>query len=188
VDVISHALWAGAAAEALRRAGRFSRRDVAGAAALGAMPDLVGMLPVTAWAAGSPSPLDSVLGYVWATPGQEPPMTAWARLAEHHLHCGAHSLVILALATMACAALLRPMLPALLGWWMHVLLDIPTHSEEYYAVTIFYPFTEWSVDGIAWTTPWVLATNWLLLAATYAALWRFRPRGLSGSKPRSPFR
>jgi hypothetical protein len=176
LDVLSHVLWAGAAAEAVRRTGRFSRRDVAGAAAFGAMPDLVAVVPVAAWATSAPSFLDAVVAYVMAVPGREPAMPEWARLAEHHLHCSAHSLVVLALVTLAFAGLLRGLLPSLLGWWMHILLDIPTHSEDYYAVTVFYPFTQWSFDGVAWTAPAVLAANYAALVAAYGGLYLTRRR------------
>ena len=169
-------LWAGAAAESLRRSRRFTRGDVGGAAALGALPDLVSLVPVAAWAIGTSAPLRNMLDYVTAVPGTEPAMDTWARLAEHHIHCSAHSLVVLSVVTLICGRWLRVLLPALLGWWMHVLLDIPTHSEEYYAVTIFYPFTQWSFNGIAWTTPWVLAVNYAVLALAYTALFVTRPR------------
>lgn len=173
MDILSHALWAGAAAESLRRTGRLSRRQVAGAVALGALPDLVALVPVIAWAIISSASFDAVVAYLTATPGTEPEMAAWARMAEH-VHCSAHSVVVLAVATIACRRWLPAVLPAMLGWWMHLLLDIPTHSEEYYAVTLFYPFTRWSFDGIAWTTPWVLAVNYAALLAAYAALFTTR--------------
>ena len=54
MDVLSHALWAGAAAETLRRRSHFSRRDVILATAIGALPDLVGLVPVSIWAGNSP--------------------------------------------------------------------------------------------------------------------------------------
>ena len=58
--------------------------------------------------------------------------------------------------------------------------DVIVAAAAYYAVTLFYPFSEWHFDGVAWTTPAVLAVNWALLAAAGAALWltrRSRPRG-----------
>ena len=173
MDLISHALWAGAAAEALHRRGRFSRRDVAGAVALGAMPDLVGALPVLAASVGGPAPLKTLLAYAMAVPGTEPALQAgWAYALEHHLHCSAHSVIVLAIVTALALRWARAAAPSLLGWWLHLALDVPTHSDDYYAVTIFYPFTEWSFDGIAWTNPIVLGTNYVLLAVAYAWLWR----------------
>ena len=174
MDVVSHALWAAAAAEGLRRRGTFTGRDVIVAAAFGAMPDLVGLLPVTAWAVGSPDALDAIGRYVAAVPGSEPDMAPWARHAEHVMHCSAHSLIVLALFALVAWRYGSAMRAALLGWALHIALDVPTHSSAYYAVTLFYPISEWRFDGVAWTTPAVLAVNWVLLAATGAALWLSR--------------
>lgn len=51
---------------------------------------------------------------------------------------------------------------------------MPTPSSINYAVTLFYPLSEWQFDGVAWTTPSIVAANWALLAATGAALWLTR--------------
>jgi membrane-bound metal-dependent hydrolase YbcI (DUF457 family) len=44
----------------------------------------------------------------------------------------------------------------LLGWWSHIVIDVFTHSADYYAVPVLYPFTERGFDGIAWITPWFM--------------------------------
>ena len=176
MDVISHSLWAGAAAEVLRRRGTFARRDVAVATAFGAMPDVVALLPVSLWASGSTEPWESMVAYVTATPGKEPDLAPWAQVAEHVLHCSAHSVVVLAVFALIAWRFQPALRSAALGWGLHLALDVPTHSESYYAVTLFYPFSEWHIDGIAWTTPAVLGLNWILLAATCATLWFTRER------------
>ncbi len=56
----------------------------------------------------------------------------------------------------------------LLGWLLHILIDIPTHSFSYYATRLLWPVSDYRIDGIALWTPWF----W---AATYGAL------GLRGS-------
>ena len=58
-----------------------------------------------------------------------------------------------------------------MGWWLHIAIDIPTHSAKYYAVPILYPFTNRGFDGLAWTTPWFLALNYLALAAVWIWLY-----------------
>ena len=58
----------------------------------------------------------------------------------------------------------------LLGWWSHIVIDVFTHSADYYAVPVLYPFTERGFDGIAWTTPWLMVANYLALAAVGAWL------------------
>ena len=194
MDVISHALWAGAAAELLHRRGVFSRRQVFVAAAFGAMPDLVGLVPVSASAAGSPDPWAAIVGYVTAIPSREPELEPWARELEHVLHCSAHSVLVLGCFALLAWRLWPKLWAGILGWGLHIALDVPTHSASYYAVTPIYPISGWSFDGLAWaTTPAVLALNWALLAATYLALWLRRggrargdPHGAGLDPPGAP--
>ena len=149
-----------------------------GAAAFGLMPDVVALVPVSIWAAGSESLMGAIRAYVFAQPGTEPAMPPWALLLEHNIHCSAHSLLVLGLVSLFSLWKRRWLLVPLGGWWLHLALDVPTHSREYYAVTIFYPLSEWSFDGIAWTTPEVLAGNYLALAITYGCLFATRSRGI----------
>ena len=53
---------------------------------------------------------------------------------------------------------------------LQIATDIPTHSSEYYAVPFLYPLSDRTFDGVARTRPEVLAVNFILLAAVYAAL------------------
>jgi hypothetical protein len=179
MDILAHGLWVGAGAVWLRRRGRITTRTLWYALAFAVAPDAIQVLPVAAWALASGAPA-SLWAYVAASPGMEPPLPAAVALAAHHLHCMMHSIVIAGAVT-AVAWLLRGRFPvALLGWWAHIALDVPTHSSEYYAVPVLYPFTYAGVDGIAWTAPWFLALNYALLAAAYA--WLFATRG--GRAPR----
>ena len=177
MDVISHALWAGAAGLWLRRRRpEITVRMVGAMVVLGAAPDIVQMLPVVAASAGEGNPLRFLYVHVTALPGSEPVMPAWAHAASHHLHCALHSVVIAALATIVVRVAKPAWLPALLGWWLHIALDVPTHSADYYPVPIFYPLSYWGVKGIAWTEPAVLAVNFAALAIAYAGLSRMGRR------------
>lgn len=149
-----------------------------GAAAFALMPDVVALAPVSIWAVGSESAMGAIRAYVFAQPGTEPVMAPWARLLEHVIHCSAHSLLVLGLVSLFSFWKCRWLLVPLGGWWLHLALDVPTHSKEYYAVTILYPLSEWSFDGIAWTKPEVLWGNYLALAMTYGWLFATRSRGI----------
>lgn len=174
MDVVSHGLWAGAAAAWLGRHRRLDRPMVAATVALGVAPDLLQFLPVIAWGATQPEPLAFLHSHIAAMPGAEPPMPDATHAWSHHLHCAMHSVVVAGLATALFAWRLRRWLPALAGWWLHIALDVPTHSLDYYPVPLFYPLTYWGVDGVDWTTPWVLALNYVALAAALLYLWRAR--------------
>ncbi len=72
------------------------------------------------------------------------------------------------------ALLAMVLLGILLGWWwalawiLHVLMDIPTHSKEFYPTPIFWPLSDWSIDGIPWSDKRVMIPNVILLLAGFA--------------------
>ncbi len=63
----------------------------------------------------------------------------------------------------------------MLGWLLHILIDIPTHSLRYYSTRFLWPVSEFRIDGIAWWTPWLWAATYAALVAVYVLMWR---RGL----------
>lgn len=174
MDIVAHGLWVAAGAVWLRRKGRVTTRAVWGAIALGVLPDVIQTVPVAAWAV-SAGETGSLFAYIVAEPGSEPPMPAMVASIAHHLHCVMHSVIVAGAVTAVAWSALRRFPLVLLGWWAHIALDVPTHSNAYYAVPIFYPVTYRGLDGIPWTTPWLLAANYVLLAIAY--VWLYRTRG-----------
>ena len=173
MDVVAHALWAGAAATwVARRDARVGRRTIAATVALAVLPDLLPIAPALVVSLGDTAPLQFLYAHISAVPQSEPQMPAWAAGLAHHLHCVLHSVIVAAVVSaIAWWRIPAARLP-LMGWWLHILLDIPTHSGDYYPVPIFYPLTYWGFDGVAWTAPWMLALNYLALLAVYAGLLR----------------
>jgi len=86
----------------------------------------------------------------------------------HTMYNCTHSLVIyglifasLILAGKKQAAMLS------LAWPLHILMDIPTHSKAYFPTRFLYPLSNICFNGIPWSRPGVLATNFLLLLIAY---------------------
>ena len=185
MDVIAHGLWAGAAGEYLRRRTGQDPRLVAWTVALGMAPDLVQFVPVAAWSLTLPESTQFLAAFAFASPDNEPSLPPLIHQLSHHAHCALHSIVIAGIVT-ALAWLWRPasMLP-LAGWWLHIAIDVPTHSADYYAVPFLYPFSASGVDGVAWTTPWMLGLNYVLLLLVYARMFfNGARRGIPGAPPR----
>ena len=176
MDVISHGLWAAAAGTWLRRRLGTRARLLAATVALGVAPDVVQIVPALVYGATLPDPLAFLYAHIMARPESQPAMSAAAHAWTHHLHCVMHSVVVAGIVTAVVAWRWRGALPALAGWWLHIAMDIPTHSRDFYPVPIFYPFTYWGVDGVDWTTPWVIAANYAALALAFAWLWMSRRR------------
>lgn len=179
MDIVAHGLWAGLGAVWLARRRPVSRGQGAGAVALGMLPDVAHLLPVAAWSLFGGGTAADLAAYAFAMPGGEPAMPFWASEAAHHLHCIFHS----ALVAGAVAWLLarvprwwRVLAVPLAGWWLHIVIDVLTHSADFYPAPVLYPITQRGFDGIAWNTPWFMAVNYATLALAAVLLWRGRRR------------
>ncbi|MBI5722072.1 MAG: metal-dependent hydrolase [Burkholderiales bacterium] len=179
MEIVAHTLWAAAGAALIRRRRPLSRGTVVATLVLAALPDVLQLLPLAGWWIFGDGSFAALRGYAVALPGQEPMLPPLVRLWSHHLHCVAHSAPIAALVTLAVWAARRTLWIALLGWWSHIVIDVFTHSADYYAVPVLYPFTERGFDGIAWITPWFMALNYAALAGVgvWLLLSRRRPHG-----------
>lgn len=165
MDILAHSLWAGVGVAVLRRRIAVSPRTAAATIGLAALPDVLQMLPVLAWWWFGAGTFAAVRSFAIAVPGQEPPLPAAVFFVSHHLHCMAHSAVVAGLVTLLVWRLRRWLWLPLLGWWSHIVIDVFTHSADYYASPVLYPFTQRGFDGVAWNTPWFMALNYAALGA-----------------------
>jgi LexA-binding, inner membrane-associated putative hydrolase len=173
MDIVAHGLWAGIGVAAAARRWPVTRRTGAATVALAMAPDLAQLLPLIVVALTTHGGWATLAAYAAALPGTEPALPPLVALLTHHLHCILHSAVIAAVVTLACWVFMRSLWLPLLGWWSHIVIDIFTHSKSFYPAPIFYPFTQWGFDGLAWNTPWFLLLNHAAIAlAITCLLWR----------------
>jgi hypothetical protein len=179
MDIVAHTLWAAAGAVVIHRRRPLSRGTVVVTLVLAALPDVIHLLPLAGWWLFGDGSLAALRAYAVAVPGQEPVLPPLVALLSHHLHCVMHSAPIAGLVTLVLWALRRTLWIPLLGWWSHIVIDVFTHSADYYPVPVLYPFTQRGFDGIAWITPWFMVLNYSALAAV--GIWllksRKRPEG-----------
>lgn len=174
MDILAHALWAGAGITLARQRWPIPRRTAALTVGLAALPDLMHLLPLAAWWAFGDGSADVLRAYAIAVPNQEPVLPPLVDLLSHHLHCIMHSALVAGAVTLLLWTLLGSLWIPLFGWWSHIVIDVFTHSADFYPAPVLYPITERGFDGIAWNRPWMLALNYLALAAVW--LWLFRRR------------
>lgn len=174
MDIVAHALWVGMGAAVIHRSRPLSRGTVVTTLVLAALPDMLHLLPIAGWWLFADGSFAALRGYAVAIPGQEPGLPPMVRLFSHHLHCVMHSAPIAGVVTLVAWVARRAFWIPLLGWWLHIVIDVFTHSAAYYAVPVLYPFTERGFDGIAWITPWFMALNYAALAAV--AVWLLTSR------------
>ena len=174
MDIVAHALWAGAGIALARRRWRIAPRTVVLTVALAVMPDVPHLLPILGWSMFGDGSFATLKAFAMAVPGQEPVLPPTVVLLSEHLHCITHSAIVAGAFTLLLWMVRRSLWIPLLGWWSHIVIDVFTHSAAYYPVPVLYPITKRAFDGVAWNTPWFIALNYVALGATY--LWLVRTR------------
>ncbi len=164
MEIVAHGLWAAAAAITAKRSANI-HVNVGWTVWWAAFPDVLAFGPPIAvglW-------LRLSGGAAAAAPdGHRLP----------HIHIGlplypaGHSLIVFLLAFGLAAILTHRVWFAMLGWLMHILIDIPTHSLNYYATRFLWPVSNFRVDGIPWWTPWFWGATYGALALVYFLLWK----------------
>jgi len=154
MDTLSHGLWGG---------GLFGYRGRMGLALFfGVFPDLFSFglwLPF----------YYRTYGFHWGPPPMER-IPEWL-LAVYPV---SHSLVVAGVAVAAVSFWRKEVAFAMLGWVFHILLDAPFHTADYFPTPIFWPVSDWMLDGIAWSNPWVWFSNVAGLVVLF--LWRGRAK------------
>jgi hypothetical protein len=172
MDILAHGLWVGLGAVWMQRRQPLDRKTVG----LAVLPDLAQLAPLVALALSSPEGWRVLLAYAQALPGNEPPLSPLVAGLTHHLHCVMHSALVAGVVTGVLWCWLGRFWLPLLGWWSHVLIDVFTHSAEFYPSPVLYPLTYRGFDGLAWNTPWFLWANYLAMAGAALVLLARRHR------------
>ena len=174
MDILAHALWANAGAVLARRYLPVTSVAVVLTVVLAALPDVFHLLPIVGWWISADGSFDTVQAYAIAVAGQLPVLPETVGAWSHHLHCIAHSAVVAAVVTFLVWVVQRALWFPLLGWWSHIVLDVFTHSADYFPSPVLYPITERGFDGVAWNTPWFMILNYTVLSVMGLWLWRSR--------------
>ncbi len=160
MDTLSHALWG---------MGLFGYRRYRWMAFLvGALPDLLafGVLFLVRLADGSLSVGKPDLASI----------PAWT-FAVYDV---THSWVVAGAVIVLVWRLNREVGFVLLAWPMHILLDVPFHSADFFPTKMFWPLTDFHIDGIPWSSPLIWFPNLAGLLILYGYRWR------RGTKRRHP--
>lgn len=171
MDVFAHGLWGGAAYTAIKRN---TQKPIAmkWAVFFSVFPDLFAFVPVFIWMFFSvifgtlafsdlPHP-DAV------EPARRDTLLIFRFTAQ--LYQFSHSIIIFFIIFALAHAILRRPVWELGAWLFHILIDIPTHSYQFYPTPFLWPLSGVMVDGISWGTPWFMIANYSILAGVYAVL------------------
>jgi hypothetical protein len=158
MDIISHGLYGGIAF------GRTSTFSYLKAFFFGVMPDLFsfGILFTL-------SALRIVSGPDF---GDGPPDPSAIPAYVHRLYNVTHSLVIAGMVIGIVWVVRGKPMMELFAWPLHILVDIPTHSSRFFPTPFLWPVTDFTINGIPWSRPYIFIPNLILLAMLY--LWLFK--------------
>jgi hypothetical protein len=80
-----------------------------------------------------------------------------------------HSLVIFFGVFLVMYVIKKKWYLPMLGWGLHVLMDIPLHTPEYFPTPFLFPISDWTLPfGIAWSTPYIWISLWI-----FVLIWLF---------------
>lgn len=63
---------------------------------------------------------------------------------------------------------------AMLAWPLHIILDFPFHTADFFPTPIFWPVFEVRFDGVSWSTPFVWFSNIAGIIALY--IYRYKTK------------
>lgn len=162
MEIVAHGLWTAAAAVAAKRSAGIRLRT-GWAVWWGTFPDVL--------AFGPPIAAGLVLRLVDGSGAAGGHLVPRVRLGLP-LYPTGHSVIVFLLAFGVTCILARRVVFEMLGWLLHILLDIPTHSFSYYATRFLWPVSNFRIDGIPWWTPWLWVSTYVALLAVYVLLWK----------------
>lgn len=162
MDIVSHGLYGGVLF------GRSSRKNFWLAFFFGIAPDLFsfglfsigtwfGLFDRPDWSSGPPAP-DAIPQFV------------------HVLYNFTHSFVIFAVIFAIVWLIRKKPYFLMLGWPLHILVDIPTHSDRFFPTPFLWPLSDYKVNGHPWSSPEIFIPNVILLVSLYLWFFLIKPR------------
>jgi len=180
MDIFSHGLWAGVAAKAVNKssviAGKIKRPLKVWYTVLwGVFPDLFAFALPFVWMFWNIIFGDLKFSDFPRPETVEPAVRDTLPVFQiaSGLYNISHSLIVFVLVFALIWFFLRRIPWEMSGWFLHVLIDIPTHSYKFYPTPFLWPISEWKFDGFSWGVPWFIILNY---SAIILAYWFLRRR------------
>jgi hypothetical protein len=153
MDVLSHGLWGGISF------GRKNKKSFWLSFFIGIAPDLFsfGIFFIIALFSGISLEFKG-----------EPPNSSLIPGYVGHLYNLTHSLIIFVLIFFSFRIFLKRWVTELLAWPLHILLDIFSHSYQFYPTPFLWPISDYKIDAVSWADPRIFLPNVILLAVLYA--------------------
>lgn len=162
MDIVSHVVWAGVAAKTVNK--KLNKRlSVAKTAFWGMFPDLFAFTILFVWLFWNLTTGSINFADIPGPKNGEPPIAPsefYIFEFTSNLYNISHSLFVFTAVFGIMFLFLRRPVWELLGWFLHIIIDIPTHSYQFYPTPFLWPISEWKFNGFSWGTPWFLILNY----------------------------
>lgn len=154
MDIISHGLWGGIAF------GRKNRKNFLISFLIGMASDLLsfGVFNVATWL-GLAERVDF---------RRENIDQLFIPQYVHTLYDITHSLAIFFAVFLLVWLIRKKPLWILGAWFLHIIIDIPTHSFQFFPTPFLWPFSNYMVNGISWGEPIIFFPDVIILILLYA--------------------
>ena len=81
-----------------------------------------------------------------------------------------HSFVMFAAVFLAIFLIAKKWFWPLTAWAIHILIDIPTHSFQFFPTPFLWPISDYKFNGISWATPWFMLLNYGALMIVFVVI------------------
>lgn len=163
MDIISHGLYGGIAF------GRKSRKDYIIAFLIGMSPDLFSFGIFT---------VARILGFSKEINFSGGHMDqSLVPYYVNGLYNITHSLIIFAVVFFLTWLFLKKPYWPLGAWFLHILVDIPSHSFSFFPTPFLWPVSDFMVNGIGWGNPIIFFPNVIILILIYAVFFYKKRKG-----------
>ena len=161
MDIISHGLWGAASF------GRKNRKSFWLSFFFGMCPDLFsfGIYFIAVFLGLNPAPSFHM----------EPPQDSFIPSYVHTLYNISHSLITFTVLFFLLWLIFKRPIYEFLAWGLHILMDIPTHSYQFFPTPFLWPFSSVQVNGIPWSHAVIMIPNIILLVLLYSYFFAVRP-------------
>lgn len=168
MDTLSHGLWGGAAAKIINTKIK-KPLNVKRVVLWGLFPDFFSFTLLFVWLFWSLA-FGDVSFSDWPRPDAAEPIkrdTLFIFQLTNTLYSLSHSLVVFSAVFGLIFAFLRRAPWEMSAWFLHILMDIPTHTYKFYPTPFLWPISDIKLDGFSWAAPWFMAINYSLLGLIY---------------------
>lgn len=160
MDVLAHGLWTNVMYK-LIPATKSSKKITYWGVAFGILPDLMSFTPVFVYAIYAAIFLKQP--FLAGPPGESSPFFQYATESYNYTH----SIVIWAAVVGLIWIIIRRFPWVLLGWVLHIVIDIFSHTEEFFATPFLFPLSGFKISAVSWAHPVFMLINYGLLVVLY---------------------